>query len=267
MPRRAHLRLGPRAQFGLPLLEGVLGTAPQDELHELQRLELLRETRRWPQPEYRFRHSLIQEAAYRTILAEPRRALHRKAAEWLEQQHAANLDEVLGVLAHHWLAAEDEDRAVDYLLRAGDKAREDYALDEAIAHYRALLPLLERRGHGREMALVLFKLAIALHTALRFAESNEAYGRAFEHWTPPEPSQPPQTSLETATSLPKLVDPTPAIAWTDIQLCMQVFDRLVEAWPERTIVPSLAERWEISDDGLHYVFHLRDGSTWSDGSR
>src|SRR5438477_94137 len=39
---------------------------------------------------------------------------------------------------------------------------------------------------------------------------------------------------------------------------MQLFDRLVEAWPERTIVPSLAERWEIAPDGLRYVFHLRD---------
>src|SRR5262249_43307444 len=42
-------------------------------------------------------------------------------------------------------------------------------------------------------------------------------------------------------------------------------DRLVEAWPERALVPSLAERWEISDDGLHYVFHLREGLAWSDG--
>ena len=47
---------------------------------------------------------------------------------------------------------------------------------------------------------------------------------------------------------------------------MQLFDRLVEAWPERTIVPSLAERWEISDDGLRYVFHLREGLRWSDGT-
>jgi oligopeptide transport system substrate-binding protein len=47
---------------------------------------------------------------------------------------------------------------------------------------------------------------------------------------------------------------------------MQLFDRLVEAWPERTIVPSLAERWEIADDGLRYVFHLRQGLTWSDGA-
>ena len=47
---------------------------------------------------------------------------------------------------------------------------------------------------------------------------------------------------------------------------MQLFDRLVEEWPERTIVPSLAERWEISDDGLRYRFILREGLRWSDGA-
>lgn len=252
--------------FALPLLEGVLGDPVADELHELQRLGLLRQSRRWPQPEYRFRHALIQETAYRTLLAEQRTRLHRRAAEWLEERYAGREAEVLGLLAHHWRRAEDEEKAAGYLLRAGDKARLEYALDEAIEHYRDLLPLLELRGERQEIALVLFKLALALHTSLRFAEANEAYQRAFEHWTPPEP-RPATARLRVATSfLPNDVDPKSAIAWPNIQICMQLFDRLVEAWPERTIVPSLAERWEISDDGLSYVFHLREGLTWSDGT-
>ena len=65
--------------------------------------------------------------------------------------------------------------------------------------------------------------------------------------------------------VPRVFDPRDAGFWPDINLCMQLFDRLVEAWPDRTIVPSLAERWEISDDGLRYVFHLREGLRWSDG--
>ena len=252
--------------FALPLLEGVLGEVPADSLHELQRLGLLRQSRRWPQPEYRFRHALIQETAYRTLLAEQRKQLHRRAAEWLEGRYAERDAEVLGLLAYHWLRAEDEEKAADYLLRAGDKARLEYALDEAIEHYRDLLPLLERRGERQEIALVLFKLALALHTSLRFAEANDAYQRAFGHWTPPEPRAATER-LRIATSfLPNDLDPKSAIAWPNIQACMQLFDRLVEAWPERTIVPSLAERWEISDDGLRYVFHLRDGLTWSDGT-
>ena len=252
--------------FALPLLEGVLGDVAGDPLHELQRLGLLRQSRRWPQPEYRFRHALIQETAYRTLLAEQRTRLHRRAAEWLEERYSERDVEVLGLLAYHWLRAEDEEKAADYLLRAGDKARLEYALDEAIEHYRDLLPLLERRGERQEIALVLFKLALALHTSLRFAEANEAYQRAFEHWTPPEPRAATER-LRVATSfLPNDLDPKSAIAWPNIQACMQLFDRLVEAWPERTIVPSLAERWEISDDGLRYVFHLREGLTWSDGT-
>ncbi len=251
--------------FALPLLEGVLDDSG-DSLHELQRLGLLRQSRRWPQPEYRFRHALIQETAYRTLLNEQRRKLHGRAAEWLENRYAERESEVLGLLAHHWLRAEDEEKAASYLLLAGDKARLEYALDEAIEYYRELLPLLERRGEQQEMALVLFKLALALHTSLRFAEANEAYQRAFEHWTPPAP-RPATERLRVATSfLPNDLDPKTAIAWPNIQACMQLFDRLVEAWPERTIVPSLAERWEISDDGLRYVFRLREGLTWSDGA-
>jgi len=256
-------------RFGLPLLEGVLGGDGnvRTTLNELQRLDLIREGRRWPQPEYRFKHALIQEAAYRTMLSDSRRSLHRRAAEWLERRRAeGDEEEALGLLAYHWLAAENEDKAVDYLARAGDKARQEYALDEAIEHYRSLLPLLERRGERQEIALVLFKLALALHTSLRFGEANEAYQRAFEFWTPPPATQATET-LRIATSfLPNDPDPKSAIAWPNIQLCMQLFDRLVEAWPERTIVPLLANRWEISPDGLRYVFHLRDGLRWSDGT-
>ncbi len=256
-------------RFGLPLLEGVTGGSDElrESLRELERLDLLREARRWPQPEYHFKHALIQEAAYRTILRDPRTALHRKAAEWLEGRYAGHEEEVFGLLAHHWLAASDEDKAVVYLARAGDKARQEYALDEAIGHYRALLPILERRGERQAISLVLFKLALALHTSLRFAEANQAYQRAFDHWTRPQPwTGTPAETLRVATSfLPNDPDPKSAIAWPNIQLCMQLFDRLVEQWPERTIVPSLAERWEISDDGLRYVFHLREGMRWSDG--
>jgi ABC-type oligopeptide transport system substrate-binding subunit/class 3 adenylate cyclase len=253
--------------FGLSLLAGVAGGEDdlREPLRDLQRLDLLRQSRRWPQPEFRFKHVLIQEAVYRTIVGSERRRLHREAAQWLEERPDP-ADDALALLAHHWLAAEDEEKAVHYLTRAGDQARQDYALDEAIGHYHDLLPLLERRGERHAMALVLFKLALALHMSMRFAEANETYQRAFDLWSAPTPAAVTEQTLRMATSfVPNDPDPRSAIAWPNIQLCMQLFDRLVEAWPERTMVPSLAERWEIADDGLTYVFHLREGLRWSDG--
>ncbi|MGZ4206708.1 MAG: ABC transporter substrate-binding protein [Actinomycetota bacterium] len=257
-------------QFSLPLLEGVAiePATVRDSLRELMRLDLFREGRRWPQPEYRFKHALIQEAAYKAILSSKRTTLHRKAAEWLERNNEGAEDDAAGLLAFHWLRAADEDKAIRYLLRAGDKARLEYALDEAIEHYRTLLPLMERRGEKRQVALVLFKRARALHTSLRFAEANDVYQQAFGYWERPVSLSEATASLRIASSfLPNDPDPKSAIAWPNIQLCMQLFDRLVEAWPERTIVPSLAERWEISPDGLQYVFHLREGLRWSDGEQ
>jgi ABC-type oligopeptide transport system substrate-binding subunit/class 3 adenylate cyclase len=255
-------------EFGLPLLDAVSGDGDvRPSLSSLMRLDLIREARRWPEPEYRFKHALIQETAYRTLVVQQRQALHAKAATWLEERYEGRVEEVAGLLAHHWLAAADEDKAVAYLTKAGDRARQEYALDEAIAYYRELLPILGRRGEQDAIALVLFKLALAFHMSLRFSEANEMYQRAFDLWRWPDPpEEEPTATLRVGTSyLPNDPDPRSAIAWPNIQLCMQLFDRLVEAWPERTIVPSLAERWEISDDGLRYVFHLREGLTWSDG--
>jgi class 3 adenylate cyclase len=153
--------------FGLPLLHQVVGqeAVVMDGLRNLQRLGLVDEARRWPRAEYRFKHALIQEAAYRTIPTERRVSVHRTAAAWLAAHEGR--EQEAGLLARHWLAAGDEEQAIPWLLRAGDQARREHALDEAIEHYQSLLALLERRGEKRSVALTLFKLGQALHTALR----------------------------------------------------------------------------------------------------
>ena len=256
-------------QFGLPLLEAVSGGEGdvQRSLLELQRLDLVRESRRWPEPEFRFKHALIQEAAYRTLVTDQRTALHRKAAAWLEEAYAGREDEVAGLLAHHWLAAEDEDKAVVYLTARGRPGppgvrarRGDRVLPRAAADPRAA------RGAARDRAGAVQARARVPHVAaVRRGERDVPAGvRLLDAATSRRGTR--TRPLRIATSfLPDDPDPRSAIAWPNIQLCMQLFDRLVEAWPERTIVPSLAERWEISDDGLRYVFHLREGLRWSDG--
>jgi oligopeptide transport system substrate-binding protein len=254
--------------FGLPLLHEVVGQerAVMDGLRDLQRLGLVDEARRWPQAEYRFKHALIQEAAYRTIPAERRVSVHRTAAAWLTAHEG--IEQEAGLLARHWLAAGEEEQAIPWLLRAGDEARREHALDEAIEHYRSLLVLLSRRGEKRSVALTLFKLGQALHSALRFAEANETFERAFTNWEVPASGTKATATLRHTGSLPPTQpDPPRSYNLQDMQLQMALFDRLVERLAEDTIVPSLAERWEVSDDGLKYLFYLRPGLLWSNGER
>src|SRR5207248_7408012 len=72
--------------FGAPLLEHLVpGERLRPALSELQRLDLVVEERRRPTREYRFRHGLVQEAAYASLLQDRRREVHRLVGVALEE--------------------------------------------------------------------------------------------------------------------------------------------------------------------------------------
>jgi tetratricopeptide (TPR) repeat protein len=145
---RARAVLGAAAvlgrQFDVEVLTAVCdaGTNVDVALGELHRLNLLEQARRWPTLEYRFHHVLIQEAAYRRLVPDRRRELHRRAADALEHRSPERLAESYGVLAFHYERAGDAAAAVRYHRLAGDAARSAHALDEAARHYTSGLDLL-----------------------------------------------------------------------------------------------------------------------------
>jgi predicted ATPase len=89
----------------------------EQRLLELQQFELIREKRQTPELEYIFKHALVQEATYESILAERRRRLHREVAQSIESLFAGRLDELSGVLADHYARAEDWEKAQEYLFK------------------------------------------------------------------------------------------------------------------------------------------------------
>jgi ATP/maltotriose-dependent transcriptional regulator MalT len=91
--------------------------------------------------EYFFRHALIQEAAYNSLLRADRRQLHQQVAGILEAGDLGDRDEIAPVLAHHFALAGDRDQARAYYERAGVHALTRYSNQEAAAHYRAALDL------------------------------------------------------------------------------------------------------------------------------
>ncbi|MFL6006988.1 MAG: ABC transporter substrate-binding protein [Gaiellaceae bacterium] len=254
--------------FGQPLLERLV--APEQlrpALSELQRLDLVVEERRRPTPEYRFRHGLVREAAYTSLLEQRRRDLHRVVGTALEELSANELAEAYGLLAHHFAEADEPDRAARYLLEAGDAAKAVYADEEASGHYRRALPFLDRLGDSQRARAVLFKIALAHHLAFEFEAANAAWADAFARPEPPVRRIERTQRLETAMVRPRNWVPGhgyDVVAWS---FGPNFFRGLLRLAAGLHIVPDLAEHVSVSPDGRAYAFRLRDGLRWSDGER
>lgn len=112
------------------------------QLRDLQRLDFLRETRRRPDTEYVFKHALIRDVAYSTLLTRQRRQLHRRVGEAMEALLGERLGEFHSIIAEHFLRAEAWAKAADYLLQAGDEAARLSADAEARGHYEKAMNAL-----------------------------------------------------------------------------------------------------------------------------
>lgn len=71
---------------------------------------------------YSFKHALMQDKAYQSLLIRTRHDVHRRVAEAYEQLYADRLDEFAALLAHHYAQAEDDAKSYDYAIQAGDRA-------------------------------------------------------------------------------------------------------------------------------------------------
>jgi class 3 adenylate cyclase len=139
-----------------------------------------------PHSSYLFKHALVQDAAYSTLLRVRRQDLHARVAAVIEHYFADLVDGQPELLAHHLTAAGAAERAVDQWLRAGQHAAARLAHLEAIRHFErglatlAALPEGAARD-GREIELQLAR-GLSLFTAQGYASAGaaEAYARARE---------------------------------------------------------------------------------------
>ncbi len=114
-------------------------------LDELLRRQLIREGISPAGRDYEFNHHLIQEVVYQGLSRPQRQWLHQLVGEAMEACRAWQLGEVAVELAYHFEAAGAWERAVTYLLRAGDRARRAYANQDALTRYDRALEILRRQ--------------------------------------------------------------------------------------------------------------------------
>jgi class 3 adenylate cyclase/predicted ATPase len=164
-------------EFGYDLLQAITphdAATLQASLAQLVDAELLYQRGRPPHARYRFKHALIQDAAYASLLRSTRQQVHRRIAQVLEETFPDTVETQPEVLAHHYTESGMYEPAVAYWQRAGQRAIARSANVEAMRHLTrglevlALLPETIQRTHQE------LDLQIALGRAVMAAQGFSA---------------------------------------------------------------------------------------------
>jgi predicted ATPase/class 3 adenylate cyclase len=92
--------------------------------------------------EYIFKHAVLREVTYESVLKKLRRVYHALAAEWLMEQRSDRSGEVIGLIADHLELAGERGETLRYLKLAGEQAAEKYANEEAVDYFSRALELV-----------------------------------------------------------------------------------------------------------------------------
>ena len=137
-----------------------------DALEQLVNAELLYRRGVPPNAQYTFKHALVQDVAYASLLRANRQQLHARIARAYETRFPEFVRAQPELVAHHFTEAGLNDAAIEYWQRAGDLAMARSGLDEAIHHFSVALDLLTKLGGKPDRAAKELELCVKLGPAL-----------------------------------------------------------------------------------------------------
>ena len=157
-------------EFPLRLLAAVLPQMSRERLDEavqaLVRAELVFRRGAAEDTVYSFKHALVRDTAYNSLLRSQRGLRHAQVAQAMERLYAERIAEHLDRLGEHWFAAEAWDKAADCLTRAGQRAASTAAFEEAAALFDRALQANTHLGDGAAARKERLRLLFRLHDAL-----------------------------------------------------------------------------------------------------
>jgi tetratricopeptide (TPR) repeat protein len=143
-----------------------------------------------PASDYRFKHALIQDAAYENLLKSRRQALHRRTAEILHDQFADTAAAEPALLAHHFTQAGMTEAALEWWRTAGQRSLARSALLEGVQHLKRALNQIATLPATPDLRREEIKLEVAFANALALTGSSvdgkEHYDRALAIYDPAE---------------------------------------------------------------------------------
>lgn len=138
----------------------------QSELDKLVQAEVLFQKGRSAEATYIFKHALIQDAAYDSLLKKKRQQFHRQIATTLEATFPETAESQPELLAHHFTAADEVQKGLEYWLKAGTLAQATSANLEAVSHLERGLQLLESLPDSPERDGMELQLKLPLSAVL-----------------------------------------------------------------------------------------------------
>ena len=170
-------RFAYRVLEAMVLAEGNL----RNHLLKLQQVGLVRERSRLPEPEYIFKHVIVQQVTYSTLLDEQRRQLHLRAAETLEGLFPDKRDEFAGSLAQHYAAAGESRKAISLFIEAADRAKKVYAYEEALHFLQSAQRLSEIVVLAPKDEVALLEQLADIHVRVReYLEAIRVFQQALD---------------------------------------------------------------------------------------
>jgi class 3 adenylate cyclase/predicted ATPase len=163
--------------FSYGLLRAVAAideAALNEALGKLEQANLASCRGRPPEATYSFRHALVQDAAYASLLKTRRQALHRQIAEALRDRFSSLADAEPEIIAHHFTQAGLAETAVEWWTRAGELALRRSAYLEAVAHYNNAVGEVEKLDNDPQSLRRHLRLQIARGQALISARGHGA---------------------------------------------------------------------------------------------
>jgi class 3 adenylate cyclase/tetratricopeptide (TPR) repeat protein len=153
-------------EFAFRILETI--TEMKEELKSglvnLQGLEFIYEKSLFPDLEYIFRHALVQEVAYNSLLINRRKEIHEKIGKAIESLYPQRLEEFCEMLAYHYSKSGDFNKAYEYLKCSGNKALRNDSAFEAWRFYREAMEVLSQLPPSDENKREQIELALSMRT-------------------------------------------------------------------------------------------------------
>jgi class 3 adenylate cyclase/tetratricopeptide (TPR) repeat protein len=146
-------------------------------LLNLQGLEFIYEKRLFPELEYIFKHALIQEVAYNSLLQNRRKEIHEKIGNAIETIYADRIEEFYEVLSYHYIKSENYEKGAFFSRRSATKSAKDASFSEAISYAMKNVSCVEKLGDDKSPEKIIDARSLLAAIYLRInlhPQANEA---------------------------------------------------------------------------------------------